>query len=120
DKADLHALERRLRLKADKADVRRLERRVDRIDRRLRRKADKADLRRVERRMIIGFVAVDARFRKIDERFDAVERRFDELQHWMIGFFTPIKNHLECVVDEHEQRLQDLEKSRKANSEATQ
>ena len=56
-------IDRRLRLKADKADLKALERR---LDRRLGRKADKADLRALERRIDMRFGQVDDRFARID------------------------------------------------------
>jgi hypothetical protein len=57
-----------------------LKRRIDRIDRRLRQKADKKDVRRLERKMDARFAQIDARFAQMDARFSQIDARFEHLQ----------------------------------------
>lgn len=56
------------------------------LDRRLRAKADKTDMRRLERKIDARFGLIDARFGSIDTRFERIEarlashdRRFDSI-----------------------------------------
>lgn len=118
-----------------------LKKHIDRMDRRLRTKADKADLRRLERRMnerfaavdarfvAVGarfvavdarFVAVDARFDRIDARFDRIDARFGEMMRQFDGLrqqLNGIASGIHVKLDKHERlvnefqgRLTDLER----------
>ncbi|MBZ5557412.1 MAG: hypothetical protein LAO77_09090 [Acidobacteriia bacterium] len=97
------------------------------MDRRLRTKADKADVRRLERRMNerfaavderfaavdARFVAVDARFDRIDARFGEMMRQFDGLRQQLNGIASGIHVKLdkhERLVNEFQGRLTDLER----------
>jgi hypothetical protein len=80
------------------------------MDRRLRMKADKADVRRPERRMDQPFGEVDARFGEIDARFGEVMRQFEGLRQQLNGIASGIWNSLEKherLVDEYQGRLTD-------------
>jgi hypothetical protein len=64
------------------------------------------------------FKAVDKRFDEVDKRFDAVDRRFDQLSARLDAGFKAIlqilKNkydHHHKILDEHEDRIKDLERS---------
>jgi hypothetical protein len=91
-----------MRRSGTRMTVARLHRKVDRIERRLRTKADKADVRRLERRMNQRFAAVDRRFAAIDARFDTLEAR-------MAIMDKRLHDKLDLFLDNHERRIQDLE-----------
>jgi hypothetical protein len=95
-------IDRRLRLKAGKQDLRALEQRlVRRMDRRLRLKADKKDLEALEQRMDLR------RLDSLGEKLDAVIRRLG-----MLEFDS------ERHVDNFERRLQDLERGSRSQGES--
>ena len=85
-----------------------ISRRLDRVERRLRTKADKADVRRLERR----FDAVDARLETLDKRFGTLERRHNSLEAKLdavLRIVTQGAKDNKLILDNHERRLQDLE-----------
>ncbi|MBI3493249.1 MAG: hypothetical protein HY047_15940 [Acidobacteria bacterium] len=109
------------------------------MDGRLRTKADKADLRRLERRLDERFVriderfvAIDARFASVDDRLGMIDRRFDALEKALNARIdarfgsvndklTTILNILDKKYDNHqmildlyEVRLQELEATPRA------
>ena len=107
--------------------VEQLEKHIGRLDRRLRLKADKADLRRLERRMDARFAQLDARFAQVDARFEQVDarfeqvdarfgemmRQFDGLRQQLTGIASGIHIKLdkhERLVNEFQGRLSDLER----------
>ena len=50
------------------------------VDRRLAKKADKSDVRQLERRMNARFAQMDARFEQVDSRFAQVDSRFAQIE----------------------------------------
>jgi chromosome segregation ATPase len=50
------------------------------LDRRLRAKADKTDMRRLERKIDARFGSIDARFDSIDARFGSIDTRFERIE----------------------------------------
>src|SRR5262245_20782082 len=89
------------------------------VDRRLRKKADKADLRALEERMNARFQAVDDRFQTVDRRFNAVMDKLERIEHKIGAQLERIEHKLEdverntrhhkTILDNHERRLTDLE-----------
>ena len=67
---------------------------------------------RLTERMDARFKTVDKRFRVVDKRFDAIDRRFDALDKKLddhLASITLLLTHHDRVVDEHDERLTDLE-----------
>jgi len=85
--------------------IAKLHRKVDRIERRLRTKADKSDIRRLERR----FNEIDRRFNAQEGRFARIDARFDTLEARMAIMEKRLNDKLDLFLDNHERRIQDLE-----------
>ena len=98
--------------------------------------------RRAERRTAARFAAVDKRFDAVDKRFEAVDKRFDavdkrfdtmgaaidarfgqvdrniesigEKLDWIVRTLRDNYKHQQKALDEHENRLKDLERAARA------
>lgn len=83
------------------------------MDRRLRMKADKADLRRFERRMGKRFAGVDLRFDALEKGLNArIDARFGSLNDkltMILNILDRKYEHHQEILDVHEGRLQDLD-----------
>jgi hypothetical protein len=69
----------------------------------------------LKKQMDRRFRAVDVRFKAIDRRFDGVDRRFDSLEDKLDAMMRYLRSqlgHLTDVVDNHEQRIQELERTK--------
>jgi hypothetical protein len=78
----------------------------------------------MERRSDKRFAAIDRRFSGVDERFESMEARFDrrfasgdarlesmsEKLDAILGFVKHTDEHTTRILDEHEERLQALER----------
>jgi hypothetical protein len=99
------------------------------VDRRLRTTADKADVRRLERRMDERFGTVESRLGAVESRLDGVESRLGGVESrlgrvergvdslgekldYIAGILNGKFDKHERVVNEHEDRLRDLEAAR--------
>ena len=91
--------------------------------------------RRAERRTAVRFGVVDQRFDEVDKRFDEVDKRFDamgaaidarfgqvdrniesigEKLDWIVRTLHDNYQHQQKTLDEHENRLKDLERAARA------
>jgi hypothetical protein len=82
-------------------------------------------------RMDARFKTVDERFKAVDKRFDTVDRRFDQLTVKIDGGFSSLHDklngilralntkddHQQDIVNEHEERLRELEAWRRTRGE---
>ena len=82
-------------------------------------------IRHRSRRMTVAHLKerMDARFKAVDQRFDAVDERFARLSARMDGGFATMHDklsamirvlksrddHQQQIIDEHEERLRELE-----------
>jgi hypothetical protein len=89
--------------------VEQLKKHIDRLDRRLRTKADKADVRRLERRMDERFVAVDGRFTEVNARIDARFSSLNDKLTMILDILNRKHDHHQEILDVHERRLNDLD-----------
>src|SRR5262245_8080934 len=92
--------------------IEQLARRIERVDSSIRRKADKADVRRLER-------TVDIRFARVEKRVDRLEARINVMNDSMNARFDRLERLLRMnsaeqgrILDEHESRIRDLEHRR--------
>jgi hypothetical protein len=71
---------------------------------------------RLKQRMDSRFNAVDRRFSAVDRRFDAVDRRFDSIEKKLDVILATVKaqyEHHSRILDEHHDRISDLESRRR-------
>jgi len=85
-----------------------LARRIERVDSTLRKKADKADVKQLERKF-------DTRFSRVEKRADRLEARLNIMNDSMNGRFDRLERLLRVdsaeqrrILDEHEDRIRDL------------
>jgi hypothetical protein len=79
---------------------------------------DDAMIRHRSRRMTVAQLKerMDARFNAVDRRFNAVDKRFDALDKKLdahLASITVLLKHHDRVVDEHDERLKELETRRR-------
>ncbi len=95
------------------------------VDRRLRAKADKTDVRRLERKMEARFGKMNARFGRVDARLDTIDarlashdQRFDSIDDKLNSILKVLHAHYvhhQRALDKHEHRLGDLERRHPAD-----
>jgi hypothetical protein len=90
-----------------------LKKHIDRLDRRVRKKADKADVRRLERRMDERFVAVGLKFDALEKGLNArIDSRFGLLNDKLTTILNILDrkyDHHQEILDVHERRLNDID-----------
>ena len=89
---------------------------VEQLASRLKTKADKADVRRLDRRVGLRFTRLENRMDHLEKRMDRLEKRMDALAESMHDRFDRLERLIVLkfgevgrILDEHESRIRDLE-----------